>query len=48
MYEYVNAWKNIRFDCAGIRQPGSTEEVVALVNEAQSGWVEAQAGRRAT
>ena len=35
MYKYVNAWKNIRFESAGIRRPGATDEVVELVNEAR-------------
>ena len=40
MIEYVNKWKNVRFRCAGIAQPGSRDEVVSLVNEAR------KAGRR--
>ncbi|MBV8488468.1 MAG: FAD-binding protein, partial [Planctomycetaceae bacterium] len=35
MYEYVNAWKNVRFQCAGIDRPASTEAVVELVNRAR-------------
>src|SRR5437764_13274244 len=28
---YLNAWKNVRFRCAGIESPQSVDEVVALV-----------------